>query len=101
MPLAGIVFWTVVAIAGRMLPSAQVAYGVGFGSGAIFPLAVLIDKVSGRQTVQAGNDNPLLGMFIQNLALVALLWPFVIIAAVVAGNPLLVVLGGAILMGII
>jgi hypothetical protein len=101
MPLAGIVFWTVVAIAGRVLPSAQVAYVVGFGSGAIFPLALLIDKVSGRQTVQAGNDNPLLGMFLQNLGLVVLLWPFVIIAAVVAGNPLLVVLGGAILMGII
>jgi hypothetical protein len=101
MPLAGTVFWTVVAIAGRVLPSAQVAYVVGFGSGAIFPLALLIDKVSGRQTVQAGNDNPLLGMFLQNLGLVVLLWPFVIIAAVVAGNPLLVVLGGAILMGII
>jgi hypothetical protein len=101
MPIAGIIFWTVVTIAGRLLTPQQVAYVVGFGSGAIFPLALLIDKVRGGQTVQAGNDNPLLGMFLQNLALVVLLWPFVIIAAIVARNPSLIVLGGAILMGII
>jgi Family of unknown function (DUF7010) len=101
MPLAGILFWTLIAISGRVLPDAQVAYVVGFGSGAIFPLALLIDRVRGRQTAMSGSDNPLLGMFLRNLAVVVLLWPFVIIAASVAASPQLVVLGGAILMGIV
>jgi hypothetical protein len=101
MPLAGILFWMVVAVAGRLLPSQQVAYLVGFGSGAIFPLALLIDKLRGRPPVTAAGDNPLVRMFMQNLVVVALLWPFVILAAVVAKNPQLIVLGGAILMGIV
>ena len=101
MPLAGIIFWTVVAIASRLLSPAQVAYLVGFGSGAIFPLALLMDRLRGRNTLKAGHDNPLLGMFLQNLVMVALLWPFVILAAMVGHNPNLVVLGGAILMAIV
>jgi hypothetical protein len=101
MPFAGIIFWAVVAIAGRLLSSATVAYLVGFGSGAVFPLALLIDKLRGRPSVTARNTNPLVGMFMQNLVVVAMLWPFVIIAAIVAGSPQLVVLGGAILMGIV
>jgi cyanate permease len=53
MPLAGILFWSVAAIAGRILAAEQVAYLVGFGSGAIFPLALLIDKLRGRRPQQA------------------------------------------------
>ena len=51
--------------------------------------------------MNTGHDNPLLGMFLQNLVMVALLWPFVILAAVVGHSPNLVVLGGAILMAIV
>jgi hypothetical protein len=101
MPLAGIIFWSVVAMSGRFLPAQQVAYLVGFGSGAIFPLALLIDRLRGRKRVANPDENPLLGMFLQSLVVVALLWPFVIIAAVVSRSPDLVVLGGAILMGIV
>jgi len=101
MPLAGIIFWSVVAVSSRVFSAQQVAYLVGFGSGAIFPLALLIDRLRGRKPVATPNKNPLLGMFLQSLVVVALLWPFVIIAAVVSSSPDLVVLGGAILMGIV
>ena len=101
MPLAGIVFWSVVALAAPFYSPQQVAYLVGFGSGTIFPLALLIDRLRGRTPVATADDNPLLGMFLQSLVVVGLLWPFVIIAAVVSRTPELVTLGGAILMGIV
>lgn len=40
-------------------------------------------------------------LFFQSMGMVVMLWPLVIIAAVLAHNANLVVLGGAILMGII
>lgn len=101
MPIAGIIFWAAVAASGLMLPARTVAFIVGFGSGAIFPFAVLIDKIRGRTLIRSDTSNPVLGMFLQSLATVALLWPFVLIAAFRASDPTLVVLGGAILMGIV
>ena len=74
-------------MSGRFFSAQQVAYLVGFGSGAIFPLALLIDRLRGRKPVATTNENPLLGMFLQSLVVVALLWPFVIIAAVVSRSP--------------
>lgn len=101
MPIAGIIFWTVVAVVAMLLPPRTVAFVVGFGSGAIFPLAVLIDRLRGRTLIRNTTSNPVTGMFLQSLATVGLLWPFVIAAAIVAADPRLVVLGGAILMGIV
>ena len=101
MPIAGMIFWAVVAAAGVLLPSRTVAFVVGFGSGAIFPLAILIDKLRGRTLIRSDRSNPITGMFLRSLATVGLLWPFVIVAAVVARDPRLIVLGGAILMGIV
>ncbi len=40
-------------------------------------------------------------MFLQSLVLVVLLWPLVLIGAFLAHNATLVVLGGALLMGVI
>jgi hypothetical protein len=60
-----------------------------------------MDRLRGRNTMKTGHDNPLLGMFLHNLVMVALLWPFVILAAMVGQSPNLVVLGGAILMAIV
>jgi hypothetical protein len=100
MPIAGILFWSIVAIAGLVLRPQQLAYVVGFGSGMIFPLAVAIDRARGR-TMTSGGDNPITAMFLQSLVMVVLLWPLVIVAAAVAREPLLIVLGGAILMGIV
>jgi hypothetical protein len=101
MPIAGMIFWFVVAMAGLLLPPRQVAFVVGFGSGAIFPLAMLIDRLRGRTLARSSTANPVVGMFLQSLATVALLWPLVIIAAARASDPEIIVLGGAILMALV
>jgi hypothetical protein len=101
MPIAGIVFWLIVAIAGMRLTPRSVAFVVGFGSGAIFPFALVIDKLRGRPVIRSTTHNPVVGMFVQSLVMVGVLWPFVITAAVIARDPRLVVLGGAILMAIV
>ncbi len=99
MPYSGIILWTIAGIAGLLLSPQQLAYGVAFGSGLIFPLAVLIDKLRGRNLFAGGTQNPLKGMFLQSIAMVVLLWPLVILGA--AGKPVIIVLGAAILTGII
>jgi hypothetical protein len=101
MPIAGMIFWAIVAAAALRLNPNQLVWLVGCGSGAIFPLGLLIDRLTGRKIRRANAQNPVTQLFLRSLALVALLWPFVIIAAWLAHNPNLVVLGAAILMGII
>jgi hypothetical protein len=99
MPIAGVLFWTVAAIASQILPIQQLAYFVGFGSGTVFPLGMIIDKLRGRSAPMGSSENPVVSMFMQCVSTVAILWPMVIIAGI--SNPLLIVLGGAILMGIV
>lgn len=99
MPYAGILFWSLAGVAGLFVTAKQLAFGVAFGSGLIFPLAVLIDKLRGRDLMAGGTTNPLTGMFLQSLVMVVMLWPLVIIGA--GDKPLFIVLGGAVLMGII
>ena len=99
MPIAGIVFWTASAIASRILTPEQLAYFVGFGSGTVFPLGLLIDRLRGRPMLQGNSTNPVVKGFLQSLSMVALLWPLVILGGL--GRPGLIVLGGAILMGLV
>lgn len=101
MPIAGMLFWTSVGIAALRLTPNALATLVLCGSGMIFPLAMLIDRVRGRTMRSGTGGNPVVGMFLQSLGLVVLLWPFVILAARAARNADLIVLGGALLMGII
>lgn len=99
MPLAGSIYWTAAFIGGLLLAPRQHALAVAFGSGLIFPLAVAIDRLRGRNFLKAGRDNPLTQMFLQSVIMVALLWPLVILGGV--GKPLFIVLGAAILTGIV
>jgi hypothetical protein len=101
MPVAGMLFWSAVAVAALYLEPSHLAYLVLFGSGMIFPLGVLIDRLTGRRMTRASAGNPVTQLFMQSLGLVALVWPLVIIAARLAHDGNLIVLGGAILMGII
>jgi len=101
MPIAGIIYWSIVAVAALYVTPNQLGYIVGFGSGLIFPFGVLIDLLRGRKMKKASPGNPVVQLFFQSLGLVALLWPLVIIAAILAHNANLIVLGGAILMGLI
>jgi hypothetical protein len=99
MPIAGMLFWTAAAIASRLLTPEQLAYFVGFGSGTVFPLGMLVDRLRGRPMLQGRSSNPVLAGFLQSLAIVALLWPLVILGGI--GRPSLIVLGGAIVMGVV
>lgn len=99
MPVAGMIFWLVTAGASRVLDPQQLAYLVGFGSGTVFPLGMLIDRLRGIRPIQGKTGNPVMTMFLQCLGLVVLLWPLVILAGV--GQPELIVLGAAILMGLV
>lgn len=101
MPIAGMIYWGVVAIAGLVLAPSAVAYVVLFGSGMIFPLAALIDRARGRRITAGGPGEPLTRMFLSTIAMAVMLWPLVIIGARAAGDTDLIVLGGAVLMGII
>lgn len=101
MPIAGMIFWTIVGIAALRLSPNQLAYLVLFGSGMIFPFGVLLDRMTGRTMKLSDTSNPVMQLFLQSLALVALVWPFVIFAAQRTHDANFIVLGGAILMGII
>jgi len=98
MPIAGILFWISATIASRQLTPAQLAMFVGFGSGTVFPLGLLIDRLRGRKTI-ADPKSPITAMFMQSLAALLMIWPILILAGGVA--PGLVVLGGAVLMGLV
>jgi hypothetical protein len=98
MPIAGILFWIAALVASRFLTDQQLAYFVGFGSGTLFPLGLLIDRLRGRKKM-ADPESPITIMFLQSLGGIVLLWPLVILAGTAA--PGLVVLGGAILMGLV
>lgn len=101
MPIAGMIFWGVIAVAALYIKPLQLSYMVLFGSGMIFPLGVVIDLLTTRKMKRASTKNPVTQLFMQSLGLVVLVWPLVIIAARLAHDPNLIVLGGAILMGII
>lgn len=101
MPIAGMIFWGVIAVAALHLRAQQLAYLVLFGSGMIFPLGVLIDRVTGKKMTRSSTANPVIQLFMQSLGLVVLVWPMVIIAAQRTHDANIIVLGGAILMGII
>ncbi|MGA9529005.1 MAG: hypothetical protein WBS24_12900 [Terriglobales bacterium] len=101
MPIAGMIFWAVIGAAALYVKPQQLAYMVLFGSGMVFPLGVIIDRLTGRRMKRASTQNPVVQLFMQSLALVVLVWPLVIIGAQQAHDGNLIVLGGAILMGVI
>jgi hypothetical protein len=101
MPVAGLIFWAAAALVGSQVPPATFAMVVLIGTGMVFPLGYLIDRLRGRNFMAAGRANPLTIMFMRSITMVALMFPLVIVAAREAGDPVLVVLGAAILSGIV
>ncbi|MBL8522034.1 MAG: hypothetical protein JNK75_15355 [Betaproteobacteria bacterium] len=99
MPLAGLILWSIAGVAGLFLTPKLMAYSVAFGSGLIFPLALLIERLRGRNLMRGGKDNPLTGLFMQGIAMVVMLWPLVILGA--RAQPTFIVLGAAILAGLV
>ena len=102
MPIGGIVAWGGLAIAAVALVD-RLPYWAPFVAAAMpVPIALLIDKGRGELGYWSqGNANPVSQLFMRFIWVVTLLTPFVIIAAQEAASTDLVVLGMALLAGMV
>lgn len=102
MPIGGFIAWSVLALAAYLLGDRLPTY-VPFIAAAIpFPLALIIDKLRGEPGLQSSSrHNPVTQLFMRFITVVGLLIPFVIIAAQAAGELDILILGLAILAGVI
>lgn len=101
MPLAGLIAWLLLGLAALRLPPATTGTLALYIMALILPLAFLLDRLRGRNLFGGGNANPLVRLFLSSIAGIAVTVPLVVIAAKAAGDPTLVVLGMAILAGVI
>lgn len=99
MPIAGMIIWAALGVAAAFLPERTVANASLYIMVAIMPLAFVIDRARGRNSF-AKSDNPLLKLFLRGIIMVALTIPLAVIGAK-GGQPLLVLLGMAILAGVV
>ena len=102
MPIGGLIAWTGLAVAALLLGD-RLPYWAPFVAAAIpVPIALLIDNARGTLGVWSqGKDNPVTHLFMRFITVVGLLTPFVIIAAQAAGEIDLLILGMAILAGVV
>ena len=100
MPLAGLIVWSGLGIAALFVPKALVGWAAVYAMAAILPLAFAIEKLRGRNPF-VKDDNPVSTLFFQSIIGIGLMFPLVIGAAEAAGDPDILVLGVAILAGII
>jgi hypothetical protein len=100
MPLAGMIVWSAMGVAALFVSKALIGWMAVYGMAAILPLAFTIDKLRGRNPF-VKDDNPVSTLFYQSIIGIGLLFPLVIGAADAAGDPDIMVLGVAILAGII
>ena len=100
MPLAGLIVWSALGVAALFVPRALVGWMAVYVMAAILPLAFAIEKLRGRNPF-VKDDNPISGLFFQSILGIGLMFPLVIGAAEAAKDPDIMVLGVAILAGII
>ena len=100
MPLAGLIVWSALGLAALFVPKPVVGWMAVYVMAAILPLAFAIEKLRGRNPF-VKDDNPISGLFFQSIIGIGLMFPLVIGAADAAGSPDIMVLGVAILAGII
>lgn len=100
MPLAGLIVWSAIGVAALFVLDAVVGWMAIYAMAAILPLAFAIDKLRGRNPF-AKDDNPVSTLFFQSIIGIGLLFPLVIVAALAARDPTIMVLGVAILAGVI
>lgn len=100
MPIAGMVCWAALGIAALYLPEGTVGTMALYIMAGILPLAFVLDMMKG-QNLFSGNDNPLVSMFLLSIVGIGITVPAVLFGAQEAGEPDLIVLGMAILAGVI
>jgi len=102
MPLAGAIVWAAIGLAALWLSPATIGTVALYAMALVLPLAFVLDKLRGRNPfAKPPRKNPLSTLFFQSIAGIGILFPFVIGAASALGDPLVVVLGVAILAGVI
>ena len=100
MPIAGCLVWSAIGVAALFVPPPWVGWLAVYSMPIILPLAFLIEKLRGRNPFQK-EENPIATLFFQSIIGIGLLFPLVINAAASAGDPMILVLGVAILSGVI
>ncbi|KPF80754.1 hypothetical protein IP78_06715 [Brevundimonas sp. AAP58] len=102
MPIGGFIAWSALTAAAYYLGEALPSFAPFIAAAVPFPLALLIDKLRGRPGIRPeSRRNPITQLFMRFITVVALLIPFVVIAAQEAVNMDLLILGLAILAGLV
>jgi len=102
MPIAGLIAWAGLAAAAYGLGDELPPYIVFVAAALPVPLSLLIDKLRGAPGLSAASrHNPVTQLFMRFITVVALLIPFVIIAVRASGELDLLILGLAILAGLV
>jgi hypothetical protein len=99
MPIAGMITWAALGVAAPFLPELTVANLSLYIMVVILPLAFVIERLRGRNLF-TGSDQPLTKLFMLGIVMVGLTIPLAVIGAK-GGQPLLVLLGMAILAGVV
>lgn len=100
MPIAGLIVWSAIGVAAVFVRPALVGWMAIYAMAVILPLAFIIEKARGRNPFQK-DDNPVSTLFFHSIVAIGLMFPLVIGAANAASDPNVMVLGVAILAGII
>ena len=102
MPMGGLIAWAALALASWQMGDAMPAWVAFTAAAAPVPLSIVIDKLRGAPGLNTqSNKNPLTQLFMQFIFVIALIIPFVIFAAQAAQSLDLLILGLAILAGMI
>ena len=102
MPIGGFIAWGALAIAAYLLGDRLPSFAPFIAAAIPVPIALIIDKVRGELGVWSeGRHNPVTQLFMRFITVVALIIPFVIIAARAANDLDLLILGLAILAGMV
>ncbi|QJR37515.1 DUF7010 family protein [Gemmatimonas groenlandica] len=101
MPVAGLIAWSGLGLV-ALTVSARISGTLAlYIMAMILPLAFLLERLRGRALFAGGTSNPLVQLFLASIAGIGVTVPLVILGARAAHEPALVVLGMAILTGVI
>lgn len=102
IPIGGLIAWSVFAGLLATVPQALPWWAVLSVGALPVPIALLIDKMRGNMAAwSGGNDNPIASLFFRTIALVGMLVPLIVGAYQQSGNLDLLILGMAILSGVV
>ncbi len=100
MPIAGLICWAALGVAALRLTPDETGNLALFVMAGIMPIVVLNDRLHGRNLF-ADDGNPLTKLFLTSIVGLAVTVPLVVPGAQGAHDPIILVLGRAILAGVV